>query len=428
MLAAMPSPVPRQDARTVDGPSIRVLPHRAPGDHPICVMDYRYSAFCWTRLQAASQIGPVLGLEMSSDFRAYAWEKIERKGDFTRVTLFPEGEADDAPVAEMLTRLNCTLDEHRPAAVAVVGWAFKWSLGALAWCLRNNVPAILLSDSTAISNERVWYKELIKRRLVRLYSSAIVAGSPQRDYVASLGMPVSRIFPGWDIVDNDYFATGARRARANIAEVRRKRELPENYFLSINRFVEVKNLRRLMLAYQQYRSAAGPAAWKLVLAGDGPLMPDVLRWRTELALEQDVLLPGFKQYPDLPEFYGPARAFILASTSETWGLVVNEAMASGLPVLISNRCGCAHDLVAEGRNGFSFDPLDTDGLARCMLRLSGPESDLRAMGETSSDIISRWSPEIWAQSLQLASDVAMASPRPASNTVDHALIHHLIHR
>ncbi len=416
MFAAMPAPV-------------RVLPHRALGDHPICVMDYRYSAFCWTRLQAASQVGPVLGLEMSADTRAYGWEKVEQKGDFTRVTLFPEGEADDAPVAEMLARLNRTLDEHRPAAVAIVGWAFKWSLGALDWCLRNKVPAILLSDSTAISNERVWYKELIKRRLVRLYSSAIVAGSPQRDYVASLGMPESRIFRGWDIVDNDYFAAGASRARANMAEVRHKRGLPENYFLTINRFVEVKNLRRLLLAYQHYRDTAGPTAWKLVLAGDGPLMPELLQWRTELNLADAVILPGLKQYRDLPDYYGPAGAFVLASTSETWGLVVNEAMASGLPVLVSNRCGCAMDLVSEGRNGFRFDPLDIDQLAQQMARIAGAELRVReAMGAASREIIAQWSPEVWAESLSNASRLALSQPRPSVGAIDQLLLQKLIHQ
>ena len=78
---------------------------------------------------------------------------------------------------------------------------------------------------------------------------------------------------------------------------------------------------------------------------------------------EDVLLPGFKQYPELPLYYGLAGAFVLPSLTEPWGLVVNEAMAAGLPVVVSDRCGCASDLVRPGENGFAFDPCDIEQLA-----------------------------------------------------------------
>ena len=81
-------------------------------------------------------------------------------------------------------------------------------------------------------------------------------------------------------------------------------------------------------------------------------------------------MPGFKQYDELPIYYGLAGAFIHASTTEQWGLVVNEAMAAGLPVIVSERCGCAPDLVENGRNGFTFDPYDVDALTHLMLKMA----------------------------------------------------------
>src|SRR6185369_15110785 len=96
-------------------------------------------------------------------------------------------------------------------------------------------------------------------------------------------------------------------------------------------------------------------------------------------------------------------AFVLASTSETWGLVVNEAMASGLPVIVSRRCGCARDLVAEGRNGFTFDPFDVESLTRQLQRMAAPDTDRAAMSRASREIIAHWTPALWAQNLQLAS-------------------------
>src|SRR5206468_501416 len=101
--------------------------------------------------------------------------------------------------------------------------------------------------------------------------------------------------------------------------------------------------------YARYRMAAGPGAWSLVVLGDGVLRGDLEQLRTELNLGDHVLFPGFKQYDELPAYYGLATAFIHASMVEPWGLVVNEAMAAGLPVLVSARCGCAWDLVEEGR-------------------------------------------------------------------------------
>lgn len=388
-----------------------------------CVMDYRLSPFCWTRLQSASRCGPVLSLEMSAETREYAWEKVETKGDFTRVTLFPEGEAYDAPRQEMLHRLHAVLDQHRPAAVAIVGWSFNWSLAALAWCLQNRVPSILLSDSTAISNPRSWWKEGIKRRLVKLYSAALVAGKPQRDYIENLGMPGDRIFRAWDIVDNAHYHACSDEARSHATALRAKFNLPEHYFVSVSRFVEAKNFRRLIEAYAAYRTAVGKSAWKLVLIGDGPLKPQVLELQRRFNLGDDLLLPGWKHVRELPIYYGLAGAFILASTNETWGLVVNEAMASGLPVLVSDRCGCAVDLVAPGRNGFTFDPLDVPQLTRLMRQLADTDGNRREMGIASREIISHWSPEVWAENLHLASETAKALPRPQASTGDRLLLH-----
>lgn len=395
----------------------------------MCVMDYRYSAFCWTRLQAASQVGPVLGLEMSSNTRAYAWEKVERKGDFTRVTLFPEGEADDAPVAEMLGRLHRTLDEHRPATVAIVGWSFKWSLGALDWCLRNKVPAILLSDSTAISNTRVWYKEQIKRRLLKLYSTAIVGGTPQREYVASLGMAEDRIFRGWDIVDNEFYIRQSDAARTEGAGLRAALQAPERYFLSVSRFVDEKNVERLLEAYARYRSNAGSNAWKFVWIGDGPLRSTILELRKRLDLGNDLILPGWKQTHELPSYYAFAGAFVLASKRESWGLVVNEAMACGLPVLVSNHCGCAVDLVADGHNGYRFDPSSAVELADAMKRIARADvEELNRMRNASREIVGEWSPEVWASNLSSASRMALSLPRPKAGVIDRMLLQSLIHQ
>src|SRR5439155_16698329 len=169
-------------------------------------------------------------------------------------------------------------------------------------------------------------------------------------------------------------------------------------------------LSGLLRGFAGYRKAAGPDPWDLVLLGDGPLRPEVDRLIGELGLTGAVHLPGFQQYPDLPTYYGLAGAFVHASTSEPWGLVVNEAMAAGLPVLVSDRCGCAPDLVADGVNGFTFAPQDHARLAGLMCRIAADPDRRLAMSRASRARIGPWGPERFADRLWAAAPAAPAAP------------------
>jgi glycosyltransferase involved in cell wall biosynthesis len=285
-----------------------------------------------------------------------------------------------------------------------------------------------MSDSQAIDMPRKWWIEAVKRRVVGGFSAGLVAGSPHVAYLASLGMPRERICTGYDVVDNEFFAQGAHRARQFAAKTRDRLGLPERYFLASNRFLPKKNLLTLLRAYAGYRAAAGKDRWKLVLLGDGPMKDQLLALRKQLDLEADVQLPGFKQYHDLPAYYALAGTFVHASTSDQWGLVVNEAMAAGLPVLVSERCGCAPDLVAPGRNGFRFDPGDEPKLTGHLRKIAGGEYDLAAMAEASRAIIRAWSPQTFAVNLWKAAELALGAPRRSNWLVDRLLLRALIHR
>src|SRR6267378_2061180 len=200
-------------------------------------------------------------------------------------------------------------------------------------------------------------------------------------------MPRERIFTGYDVVDNEYF-------RQKAEEVRQKYALPENYFLASARFVEKKNLAMLIQAYAEYRRSAAFAKatadkeiaanvpWDLVVLGDGPLRESLNSQLSTLNLNEHVHLPGFKPYDELPVYYALANAFVHASTTEQWGLVVNEAIASGLPVIVSERCGCAPELV--NGNGFTVDPLDEQALAARLLQMASlSEHDRKHLGDNS---------------------------------------------
>src|SRR2546430_4911373 len=206
-------------------------------------------------------------------------------------------------------------------------------------------------------------------------------------------MPRDRIFIGYDVVDNGYFARRASELRTSNFEIRKKHGLPENYFLASARFIEKKNLPSLIRAYGEYRQRSSDfakatadrevggqpsevtAPCDLVLLGDGPLRETLNSQLSTLNLHRHVHLPGFKQYDELPVYYALAKAFVHASTTEQWGLVANEAIASGLPVIVSDRCGCVPELV--NGNGFTFDPFDEQELVERLSQMGSLSDDER---------------------------------------------------
>jgi glycosyltransferase involved in cell wall biosynthesis len=366
-------------------------------------------------------------VEFSSTDKNYAWERIEAADGFHGITLFHAADIDDIPVGRLLPRIGDVLGRIRPDVVAIPGWSNKAALLALGWALSAGTPAVIMSESNLQDGFRTAWKEAGKKRVVKFFSSGFVGGRSSSEYLAALGMSPDRIFTGYDVVDNDYFADRSQIERQNAQQNRVQLGLPERFFLASNRFIKKKNLFRLLHAYSQYVKCT-KNSWKLVLLGDGPLMPDIVELRSNLGLEQDVVLPGFKQYGDLPGYYALASAFIHASTVEPWGLVVNEAMASGLPVLVSRNCGCAADLVEEGRNGFTFDPYDIDKSAKLMGKIASDECDRESMGQASQEIIARWTPLTFAQNLLKAAEAALDAPRPGACLFDRFLLRALIHR
>jgi glycosyltransferase involved in cell wall biosynthesis len=130
-------------------------------------------------------------------------------------------------------------------------------------------------------------------------------------------------------------------------------------------------------------------------------------------LTAHVHLPGFKQYEELPVYYALAKAFVHPSTTEQWGLVVNEATASGLPVFVSNRCGCVPELVQD--NGFIFEPTDEHQLASRLLQMASLSDDeRRRLGDASYRIAANFAPERFGQGLEQAAQLALNQPRKAS--------------
>lgn len=362
------------------------------------------------RISAAAALYPgLIALESTATDSVYAWDAVDEFLPFTKHTVFSDKDSLLATTKEVRDGVFAALDKIRPDIVFVHGWSEKVAYAQLEWCIKNRVPRVVMSESQEFDAPRNFVVEKVKSAYVRSFNAAICGGVTHAQYLSKLGLPIEKTFLGYDVVDNDYYSEGARKTLACEMENRARLGLPEKYFLSSNRFIEKKNLIRLLEAYDIYRKKEGSDAWHLVLLGDGELKQQLLDRIEQLELCDLVLMPGFQQYDALPTYYALASAFIHCSTTEQWGLVVNEAMASGLPVLVSERCGCAGELVDEGVNGYSFDPYNVSQISDKMLLVSDNDEHALTLGENSQKIIGNWSQSRFGRAVESAIDAAFES-------------------
>ncbi len=325
----------------------------------------------------------VVALETAGIDITYAWKKETGKQSWTRHTIFPDAERESIPSRTIKSRFTTVLDQLQPDAIAIAGWGSPDARACLSWCKKNGAKAIVMSETREADGQRTWWKEIIKQRLVSQFDAGLVGAHSHRDYLVKLGLPSEAIQFGYNVVDNHYFTTKADRLRQEDASLTLR-----PYFLASNRFIERKNLDRLVSAYTEAISDTDPSAkaWDLCLLGDGPLMPqlktqvsnagltvaEVAPWETreEDQGEPTVFFPGFRQIEELPRFYAHAGCFVHPALAEPWGLVINEAMACGVPILSSSNAGAAEELVIDGENGWKFDPKSSASIANSIVKIT----------------------------------------------------------
>ena len=356
-----------------------------PAHHRLAIHFQRFGTYHKARLASARQqlaaIGwGTIGLETASMDAVYQWQ-AESHGDQAGIhTVFPGKALESLSRQQIYQDIDKALSQLNPAAVAIAGWASSDALACLAWCRKHSKTALLMSETRAVDGRRVWFKEIIKSWRIKPFQGALVGAASHADYLHSLGFRGPVAF-GYDVVDNANFRQESTQWRVN--DQRRSLTI-RPYILASNRFVERKNLIRLVQAFANVVRSDGSrqvAAVDLCLVGDGPEravlkstcqalglpVVEAAPWDAEdqgtaASTSPRVFLPGFRQIEELPRFYAHACCFVHPAISEPWVLVINEAMACGLPVLCSNNCGAAEELVCDRVNGFIFDPLDATSI------------------------------------------------------------------
>jgi glycosyltransferase involved in cell wall biosynthesis len=274
------------------------------------------------------------------------------------------------------------LAHERFDAVLVNGWHYKAAWQAMLACWKHHIPVMVRGDSQ-LPSPRGRLKRLLKYPAYRWFipriDACLAVGARSREYYLHYGARPERIFLVPHAIHDEHFAHAARQAEPRRPLLREQWRLDDQQvvFLFAGKFIEVKRPMDFLSAIEAAAGANPRVAGLMV--GDGPLRPaceDFVRSRG-----LPVRFTGFLNQSQIVDAYVAADALVLPSGWETWGIVVNEAMACGRPAFVSDAVGCAPDLVQEGRTGGVFPLRDVNRLAELLAGAAANPGHLRSMGD-----------------------------------------------
>jgi glycosyltransferase involved in cell wall biosynthesis len=308
------------------------------------------------------------------------------------------------------------LNKVKPEVLICGGYAYAASWEALLWARRQGVEFVLWSESNRHdARRRRAAVEWLKTYFLRHCDRFVVPGKASFEYLRSLGAAASSIVTAPNAVDNRWFAAQAESVRSQAAAFREKMrlklklKLPLRFILFVGRLVREKGVFDLLAGYAKLESGVRSEVG-LVFAGDGVAKEELMQ-QAKLISPGAVCLPGFAQREDLAGLYALAEALVLPTHSDPWGLVVNEAMACGLPIIASSVAGCSADLVEDGWNGYVVPPRDLEKLRVAMETVVRQPELRRQMSARSLERIQNYSPEACAEGLAAAAAFAGTEAR-----------------
>jgi len=395
----------------------------------VVITHMQFSLYWSSRLRALAKVlrargGELTALDVGSDeSRLPGGDASGLAADgYTYERLFPDRRIADLLPRAVAKALWEAFERLCPDAILAGAIAFPTGATAVRWCRRRHRAAIIMDDVRLQDVPRPRLVNWVKRRVYRNVDAVVTAARSHSGTYKAWGMDDERIFFGITVVDNEWFSTCCDKVRSERQKYAETAKISAPYFLGVGRLIAAKNWGALLTAYACYRLRDAGKPWGLVLVGDGPEREALEQEVERLGLEGVRLLPARSQ-EELCRVYAEAGCLILPSFSETWGLVVNEAMACSLPVLVSNRCGCVESLIQQGVNGWTFDPHDLDELAGLMFRVAAMTAEERAnLGGRGREIVADWSPERFAQGAWAAIQYCKDARRGFASPLDRAIL------
>lgn len=251
-------------------------------------------------------------------------------------------------------------------AFLLFGWNRKAYWQAMRACRKARIPILMRGDSNLGTTRSFLIsvgKYIPYRSFLPRINGHLYVGQQNKAYLKHYGIPEEQLFFSPHFVDSGFFARRAYEAKTGgkAAALRLELGIAGDAFvcLFVGKMLQVKRPNDLTQAICRHSSLQSSAT-HAVFVGDGPLRSQL---EEEAKKRSDLIhFAGFRNQNELPGFYQMANALVLPSEAETWGLVVNEAQACGLPAIVSNTVGCAPDLIDEGETGFTFQSGNVDEL------------------------------------------------------------------
>ncbi len=368
----------------------------------------------------------VIPLQIGDRSSIYKWTSMNKEANGL-ISLCPGKSAEHISPITAFFKFRSFLIDRKINVAFLPSYSPSTNTALLLAAKVAGVKTVMFNDSHRKTVKAKGLKLWIKKQLIKLFDAGLVAGIWQTEYFESMGMNQGSLFTGYDVVDNDFFNSQANEFRANSSQVRNELNLPERFFLNIGRMIKKKNLGTLIRAYKKYLDSNNlEKPCHLVLVGDGDerehlvSLTEKLKLPLYLSNEPNVKkhVPGVHVYPFqqidvLPKFLSLAEAFILPSTEEEWGLVINEAMASSIPIIVSDQVGSSPELVISmssdtptnsitNETGFLFAPMDTDALSAHLSWISQNPDGAKALGQNGLLHIDNYSCETFGRGVQNA--------------------------
>jgi len=304
-----------------------------------------------------------------------------------------DGCYEDVPRWQLTKRLVWEVLKAKSDLIVLPGYHRTEYWAMLAACVVTGKRRAVFCDSTARDRPKRLLTSVPKRVFFALCDGYFGFGERSRDYLMSLGAKREKIFIPCQAAALPVTFSPERA----LAERMQYRAGNAPVFLFVGRLSEEKGITTLIDAFAGIAKRLPDPQLRIV--GTGPLERDLRKRVAELGLDRSITFVGSLQDEPLSREYYGATCLVLPSRSEPWGLVVNEAMASGLPVVISRQCGCGPELVFPGVNGAIIDERDLDGLASALVTLSRDDVRRRDYGERSARLVEAFSLQTWAAAL-----------------------------
>ena len=296
---------------------------------------------------------------------------------------------EDLSCYQCANAVGVALDRIRPDVVIAGALAFPSGAGAIRWAIRTNGKVVIMDNARVCDVPRNPLVNWVKRALYREAEGVLLpAPSHVNDY-KFWDLPEESMFFGLNAVDNGHFSTKSQEIRSRAPSNRSRLNLPDSYILGVGRQIKQKNWRGLLECWTKFKACNPLSKLELVLVGNGPEREDLLACVG--SNNSEIHFRDFVSQEEMVAYYALAEAMVLPSMGETWGLVVNEAMACGLPVIVSKQCGCALTLVRDGVNGWLVDAGSLDSIVTALTSMAQKKrTDLVEMGRQSAALIENW--------------------------------------